>query len=384
MGCVDVSGMARKESRVVRRKRILFTTPNLDGGGAQRVLLTLIRRIDRNLFDSRLAIVNYSGKYLHDIPNDIIVTKLGRSGPLALLHLVVLAWKLRPDVIFSTLSFYNTLILLLRPFLPKATRIIVRENNIPSIHIRTMPFGWLRWKLYPIAHRMADIIVCQSDEMKSDLKLLGIPVNRLICIPNPLDIKLISDRIQNKANPYKGHGPHLVNIGRLVSFKGLDLLLQAFKEVHVQNPSAILHLVGEGPEEGKLKVLARDLGIEKYVVFEGFKSDPFPYSYYADLFVMTSHYEGFPNVTLEAMACGTPVISFDYPGGTPIVEGVNGWIVPAGDISAMADRIVTTLDSEPLSREQVVNSIRHHDVDIVIKAYEKLFGEPEDFSTTMK
>ena len=368
----------------MKKRRIFLATPNLDGGGAQRVLMTLAKNLNRELFDCELVIVDYSGKYLHDIPGDIRVTDIGGLGPLALLKLVKLAWREKLDVVFSTLSFFNTLILLLRPFIPKRTRVIVRENTIPSQHVRSMPYGWLRWKLYPVAHRMADTIVCQSEEMRHDLKLLGIPEDRLICIPNPLDVKGIADRCGKMRNPFPETGVHLVYAGRLIPLKGLDRMLEVISELHRRRYHVTLHLVGEGPEEGKLREQAQALGIEEFVVFEGFQHDPFPYYFHAKLFLLTSHYEGFPNVTLEAMACGTPVISFEYPGGTPIVEGVNGWIVPAGDISAMADRIAAALDSEPLGREQVTGSIRHHDTDIVIKTYEKLFGEPEDFSTTMK
>lgn len=373
MGCIDVSGLAGEGTGIVQRKRILFTTPNLDGGGAQRVLLTLLSRIDRDRFDSELVIVDYSGKYLQDIPKDIKVTGMGGMGPLALFRLVRLIWKLRPDAIFSTLSFFNTLILLLRPFLPSGIQVVVRENTIPSQHINSKPFGWLRWKLYPIAHRMADTIVCQCEEMKNDLKRLGIGIDHLTCIPNPLDIKSITKRSDEIKNPYPQEGTHLVYAGRLIPLKGLDTMLEVLARVSNHIPNVILHLVGEGPEEENLKMQAKDLGIEERVIFEGFSPDPFPYYYHARLFILTSLYEGFPNATLEAMACGTPVVSFDYPGGTPVVEGVNGWIIPAGDITAMADRIITALDSEPLSREQVIDSIQHHDVDKVIKIYEAIF-----------
>jgi len=257
--------------------------------------------------------------------------------------------------------------------MPRDTRVIVRESNIPSVHIATMRYGWLRWRLFPIAHRRATRIVCQSNEMMDDIKRLGIPASRLVCIPNPVDMGRISEQLRNSQSPFSGPGIHLVAAGRLVRQKGFDLLINAMAEICRTMPELCLHILGEGPEKEKLRRLATTLEITDNVVFEGFIGNPMPYFRFASLLVISSRHEGFPNAALEAMACGTPVITFDHPGGSPVVDGVNGWRVPEGDTNALAERILLTLQCPPLPRSQIVDSISAHAVENVIHSYEQLF-----------
>ena len=103
-----------------------------------------------------------------------------------------------------------------------------------------------------------------------------------------------------------------------------------------------LTIVGEGPEENILKRLVNNLGVRNFVSFVGHQDNPYPFMAYADLFISSSRWEGLPNVVLESLACGTPVLAFDCPGGTGeiIREGKNGWLVPSEDWEVMGEKIV--------------------------------------------
>jgi len=352
---------------------VLFTIPNLEGGGAERVMVTLLQHLDRRRVTPHLALVSLTGVHLKRVPDDVPVTDLGGRGPLAFLHLLKLIWKLRPDVVFSSVTFYSTLVLFLKWLSPAGTRFMVRENSQPSIHLPGMPYGRLRQWLYPIAHRLVDRMVCQSEAMMADVAASGVPGNRLVHIPNPLDIDAITDGMP-RPNPYTGSGARLVTAGRLIAIKGYDKLLTAFATLCETHDDITLHILGEGPKGGALRRQRDALGLRDRVVFEGFQADPLPYFEHADLFVMSSRYEGFPNVTLEALACGTPVVSFDYPGGTPVLDGVNGWLVPNGDVDALAERMAEGLIWLPIPEGALLSTIYCHDVPQVVRAFEKMLN----------
>lgn len=340
-------------------------------------MVTVLRHLDRERFAPHLALVDATGTYLEQVPDDIRVTGLGGRGPMAFVRLARLIRRLRPDVVFSSVTFYNTLVLLLKPLAPAGTRFIVRENTVPRVHLPGMPYGWLRMALYGPAHRLADRVVCQSQEMVRAVADCGVPEARLVAIPNPVDM---ADIATLAAQPieFSQPGRHLVAAGRLVPQKGYDLLLEAFARLCATRDDVTLHLLGEGPEADALKARAVDLKVDARVCFEGFQDNPFRFYRAADLFVQSSRYEGFPNVVLEAMACGTPAVTFDGPGGSPVVDGVNGWRIPAGDVAALAACLGTALDGKGLAPRQVMESIDRHRVAQVMARYQALFsGVPE-------
>lgn len=357
--------------------RVLFTIPTLEGGGAERVFVTLLRHLDRARFEPHLALVEVKGVHLADVPEDVPVHDLGGRGPMAFLRLARLVRRLRPATVFASLTFYSTLVLLTRPLAPKGVRFVVRENNLPTVHVPRMPYGRLRWLLYAPAHRLARRVVCQTEAMRDDVVRAGVPAERTVVIPNPLDREAIAARAAGES-PFAGDGPHVVAAGRFVPAKGFDLLLDAFADVPKTHPTARLHLLGEGPERAALEARAAGLGIGTHVAFEGFVDNPHPWFRNADLFVLPSRYEGFPNVVLEALALGTPVVAFACPGGSAVVNGVNGWSVPAGDVGALARRIAAALDGPAPARVAVAASVAHHDVGRVMAAFEAVLAPGSD------
>ena len=179
--------------------------------------------------------------------------------------------------------------------------------------------------------------------MKEDLiNHFSVPREKISIAPNPVDTERIRTRAGPIANPCSGSGVGLVSVGRLNRQKGFDLLLRAVAAVRREVAGLSLTLVGDGPEAAALKGLAKELDLQDAVVFAGHLDNPYPFMAHADLFVSSSRYEGSPNAVLESLACGTPVLAFDCPGGTGEIlsEGRNGWLVPAEDTAAMADRLV--------------------------------------------
>ncbi|GAJ38354.1 glycosyltransferase [Saccharococcus caldoxylosilyticus] len=302
------------------KKKVLFILPSLRGGGAERVMVTLLKHVDRDKFDLHLALVSKEGPYLTEVPYDVPIYDLGaKRVRYAFVPMLKLIRQLKPDIVFSTLGHLNIALIILRFLMLSHTRLIVREANTVSEIVKLSSKSWL-WKfLYKTFYKQADLVICQSDYMKQDLiENFKVPEQKAIRIYNPVDVDTIRKKANLGENPFlhSPTSPNIVAIGRLVYQKGFDRLLQAMPQLLKEKPNAKLWILGEGPLEEELKEQCIRLGIVEKVEFVGFQKNPYVWLKHADLFVLSSYYEGLPNVLLEAIACGCPVVAVDHPGGT--------------------------------------------------------------------
>ncbi len=363
----------------LKKPKVFFIIPTLQGGGAERVFTTLLRHFDRGSFDILFVIINAEDAVFHnEIPEDISVLNLNKSRiRYSFFHLIREIWKFQPDIVFSTLGHLNICIGILKPFLPPRTICIARESILVSQHVKAYGFPKLWIKLYRRFYRNLDMIVCQSKDMQKDLLTeIKIPKNKTRLINNPVDIDRIHTKIKNGAGPQKKilGGIYLVAVGRLVHQKGFDILIEA---LHKLNDKRLrLVILGDGPLKNELETLATTLGVTQQVSFVGFKANPFSYIASADAFVLSSRYEGFPNVVLEAMACGTPVISTPAPGGIfEILAGVPECGI-AKEISAasLAESIESWIKTS-FGQRVSLESIVHLSAPFIAKQYQDLFFE---------
>lgn len=345
--CQEKSPILEKHSTPVRRRRILFVLASLGGGGAERVMVTLLRHLDRSRFEPHLALVRAEGPNLNDVPQDVCIhdLKAGRAR-YCLPAVVRLAWRLRPDAMLSTLGYLNLVLIIGRPLLPPGMKLLVREGTIVSALLAQdvqYPQIW-RW-LYRCFYKRADTIICQSDYMLNDfVQHFGVPRERLERLYNPVDIERISQLASALESPYSAVGPHLVTAGRLSKEKGYDLLLDAMALVRRTLPHGDLTILGAGPLESQLKAQRDRLGLTEAVHFVGYKSNPYPYLKHADLFVLCSRREGLPNALLEALALGTPVVATDCPGGMGEIHKLSGegMVICKAHPASLAAAIVST------------------------------------------
>ena len=143
-----------------------------------------------------------------------------------------------------------------------------------------------------------------------------------------------------------GAPPVILGTGRLVTPKDFSTLLRAFARVRVQRKARLV-ILGEGNRREELESLAQQLGVSADVALPGFVANPYPFMERAAVFVLSSAWEGFGNVIVEALACGCPVVSTDCPGGPSEIldDGAYGPLVPVGDDAAMAEAILAVLES---------------------------------------
>jgi glycosyltransferase involved in cell wall biosynthesis len=345
----------------------------LEMGGAERMMVNILNHFVKEGKEVHLIIFNNIGSLKASLDSRVIVHDLNvTSVKYGLLKSFVVLYKLKPDTIFSGIGHLN---IALAPFIPllklclPKSRWVSRETNIASMKNKKSKYPKLFEYLYKNVYKNYDVIVAQSNDMKNDLEMHYPAASaKAVVINNPIDI----ERVELLANEYKVKKINLINVGVLRQAKRHYLMLEVLSKLPLNYH---LTLVGSGAEEEALKLLVTELCLSERVTFEGHKTNPYPYMKEADLFILTSEHEGFPNVLLEANALGLPVVAFACPGGiTEIIqEGSNGFSVSNGDV----DEMVHTIEEASrynFNKNLIVDSTRQrYSQDIILEKYREVF-----------
>ena len=322
-------------------KRIFFIIPTLTQGGAERVIITLLKFLDKSKFKATIMVVDMREEvYSEEIPEEVNIIDLKcKRVRTAIPKIIINLWRHKPHIVMSTLGHLNLAIAITRSLMPRSIKFIARETIVVSEKIRRgkFPLLWkfLHKKFYPSFNK----IICQSDDMKKDLSnILGSGKN-LVLINNPVDferIKNLSILHDHSIKKYYEDNSYtyLIAAGRLIKQKGFEMLIEA---IALTNNSKIkLAILGHGPLEENLTELIEKYKLQETVSLLGYKKNPYAWISKANAFILSSYYEGFPNVVLEALSCRTPVISTPAPGGTKeILESIEGCYL-SKDISALS------------------------------------------------
>lgn len=295
-----------------------------------------------------------------------------RAGAFRLLRLI---WRLKPNLIVSGIYHLNFLVLLLRPFFPRGTHVLVRQNGTVST---TLAFGgqpgYTRL-LYRLLYRRADRVICQTPSMAEDLAHeLGVSENRLAVLPNPVDVEELRSDLSQHPAPQTSPGPHLLAVGRLSPEKGFDLLLKALVSVRKEFPQASLLIAGAGPEEAALKAECHVLGLDAAVRFADYVDHPWTLFPAATLFVLPSRHEGLPNALLEAAAAGLPIVALPASGGVAeLLRNQPGvWMASTISTDALAAALLAALHSLRPGERFAHSFVEAFRIDRAIQAYENL------------
>jgi glycosyltransferase involved in cell wall biosynthesis len=340
------------------------------------VIELLARGLSPEKYELHLGLVTQALTSDMEVPSWVRVHDLNaprvRSGAFRLLRLVR---QLKPDLILSGIFHLNFLVLLLQPFFPRRTKILVRQNGTVSSALAFGGLPWYTWPLYRLLYRRADQVICQSQSMAMDLaNELRISHDRLMVLHNPVDVEAIRQSIGQQPQSLAEDGPHLLAVGRLVKEKGFDLLLHALAEVRKQIPDVSLVIAGEGPEEAALKTECHALGLDSAVSFAGFVANPWAEFSRATLFVLASRHEGMPNALLEAAAAGLPIVALSASGG--VVELLRGrpgvWLEQQISSDALAACLLSALGSLRPGERFAHTFVDEFRLDRAIQAYENL------------
>jgi len=360
------------------RPKILLLIPHLGGGGAERVAALLARGLPAEKYELHLGLITQAHTS-EALPNSVNLHALGaprvRAGAFRLLRLV---HCLKPKLILSGMAHLNFLVLLLRPFFPRRTRVLVRQNSTVSASLAFDGLPRYTRPLYRLLYRRADRVICQTQSMAADLaQELGVPENRLVVLPNPVDVEEIRASIGQNPASQISPGPHLLAVGRLAPEKGFDSLLNAMVSVQKEFPKARLQIAGKGPEETALKALSRALGLDATVHFAGYIDRPSTLFPTATLFVLPSRHEGLPNALLEAAAGGLPIVALPASRGlAELLRDQSGvWLAPTLSENALVASLLAALRALRPGERFAHSFVEAFRIDHAIQAYERLIDQ---------
>lgn len=331
--------------------KVAIFLPGLDGGGAERVMLNLARGLVELGIKVDLVLVRAEGPYLSQVPSKVRVVSLGNRR--LLLSLPVLMRYLqheRPVAMLCGQDDVNIVALWARRLtgIPARVVVIVHNNlsrdsrNATQLKRRLTPY-LVRW-FYP----WAESIVTVSQGVAEDLARIGLALNSLQVIYNPVITPDVFKKFQEPlVHPWfsLNQPPVILGVGRLEKQKDFPTLIRAFAHLHQQRRVRLI-VLGEGPERANLETLVQEMGLQEDVAFPGFVANPYAYMAKSAVCVLSSAWEGFGNVLVEAMATGTSVVATDCESGPAeiLANGQYGKLVAVGDILGMAEAIALTLN----------------------------------------
>ncbi|SER75255.1 Glycosyltransferase involved in cell wall bisynthesis [Vreelandella subterranea] len=344
-------------------KKVVFILPNLNAGGAERVALNFLRQLDVDSSNITLVVFQETDQLLSLVPKYVDIIDLGTiSTSRSYFKLLSIIRKTKPSVVFSTHSRVAALLLFLKPFCPKFKH-VARMQNTPSLEKKFSAYGPVKRKIYSLAFQRADVVISQTEAMKKE----GIDIFRISpaivkVLPNPIDTKYIDECIKYKFSPFPPGQISAVASGRLAYAKGFDNLIFSLPEIVENHPNFVLYILGnDNGEEGRLKKLVCDLDLSNNVTFMGFQDNPYYYYAHCDLFILSSRWEGFPNVLIENYYLNTPMVATTC---VPIVKdlvlpGVNGFLTPPDDVEKLKDAVLKCLSLKraDIDNEYYANSL---------------------------
>ena len=348
------SSWYRVKKSSTNKMHISVYLPNLSGGGAERVAVHIANALTAQGENVDLVLTQAKGPYLNTVDNRVNVIDLQCSNRFSTLKslpkLISYLKNKKPEVVFSTLFRANVIVSLALKLSAVKARLIVRHPNMlyPQKNSGDKLYAKIIKKLAIRSAQSADLVVVTSQTMKEELlSLAKFDVEKVKVIPNPVPIPDIQKKAQ--AEPihewFKNKNkPIVLSVGRLTMQKNYTTLIKAFALVK-KEVDARLVILGDGEERKKLELLVNELGINDSVSMPGFVDNPYAYMSRADVFVLPSLWEGFPNVLVEAMACNTPVIATDCPGGSAEIldNGKWGVLVINNNIDNLSEAIKKSL-----------------------------------------
>ena len=370
------------------RKKLCFVLPSLAGGGAERAAVHILNALDPLVWDRSMYLARREGAYLDDVDGAIALSSgedNSRIGRWTALRRYFAATK--PDLIVSFLSYLSVL------SAASAARIgarVVFDQQTPiSAFLGDRDYHWRRpWhrRVFRAAsrygYRRADAVVATSHGVAADLALVfGVAAARIHVVHNPVDLDAIARASSEPIDPmYEAAWKHpvVVAAGRLADAKNYPLMLDALTILR-QTVPARLFILGEGEQESALRAQIARLGLDDAVVLCGFQHNPWKFIARADVFALSSHYEGFGNVLVEAMACGVPVVATGSDGTREIVSAdSDGVLVDRHEPAALARALGRVLGDDVLRQRmsrQARQTALKFALPTVAAAYARVFEE---------
>jgi glycosyltransferase involved in cell wall biosynthesis len=361
------------------QKRIAIFMPSLFGAGGQRSMLNLAHGMAECGYAVDLVLAQAEGPFLTEVRSSVRIVDLKASRAITSLPALVRYLKReQPEAMLSVFGYVNIIALWAKRLAGVRTRLFVNEQNTVSFEAGNAS----RWRgrltpgLIKRFYPWANGIVVVSQGVRDDLaQLTNLARERITVIYNP---SVVRTEVLEKAKVSLEHPwfkpnqpPVVLAVGRLQIQKDYPTLIRAFAQVRQTQPVRLL-ILGEGSERPLLEALIKELGLEQDVSLPGFVMNPYAYMARAALFVLSSRWEGLPTVLIEALCCGTAVVSTDCPSGPREIlsDGKYGQLTAVGDVDALARAIEMTLADKRASPP--AESWQPYDLETVVSQYTTL------------
>lgn len=363
--------------------------PHLRCGGAEMAFVRLADGLHEAGIPVEIVVHALPGAGETWLETTVPVHPLGvASTSAAIPALARLLRRSRPAALVSALTHNNIAALAAKAMAGGNTKVVVTEHAPVTNHV--MMYGGWRYRvlpaMLPMLYRWADAVVPVSRGIRDDLAVLGCAHPNMEVINNPVlptGWRWHAASVPDDPWLAPDAPPFILAAGRLSPEKDFATVLEAFRLVRGRRPDLRLMILGEGPARPELEAEALRLGIADSVRLPGFRPDLMAYMRHASVFVLSSLYEGFGNVLVEALASGVPVVSTDCPVGPREIleDGKWGRLVPVGAAAAMADAVLDTL-AEPgdpaESRRHAENFTTLRAVQAYLRLLSKIGGSPLD------
>ena len=330
------------------KKKVLFFI-NSEVGGAERMSVLISKMLINKGLDVKYVIIKdkiNDTSIVDFLPTKrevIYVESKNHADKIKQFYCAIKA--VCPNVVFSSHYSINDKVLLLKPIF-REIRFVIRSDNY------YYTFSKLERMIIWLTYKMSDAMIAQTLEMKEEFERNRIlPANKIFALDNPVDRESIDKKLKGTTSPYPKDGKkHIVAVGRFAYQKGFDLLVKAFGFLLKNHKNCDLYIVGSYTEKWKseydrIKLLIDEMNIGDYVHCVGYQDNPYRYIKFADCFVLSSRWEGLPNVLVEALYLKIPVAAFKC---IPIIErmvrdGLDGYLAEKEDVKGLSVAIEKSL-----------------------------------------
>ncbi|MEP6711016.1 MAG: glycosyltransferase [Ferruginibacter sp.] len=354
-----------------------FVLPDLSNGGAERAFFNIAMHFHKAGMKVHI-LASLTGQNVEKIPPEIKLFELGNTADtnsssfLRVTNRIIKYLKVEsPDVIICFSDYIDLSVMVAKKITQAHFKLIVSQQYHISSFLKELPSKnkiLLRF-IQKLWSSGANKIVAASDGVAKDIiinyKLKHL--SKVTTIYNPIfeeKILSLAEEFPSENILFTGSTFKIITVGRLALQKDHPVLLKAFKLFIEKVSNAVLYIVGTGPLEMSLKSMAITLGIQEKVHFLGYKNNPYSYIAHSNLFVLSSLYEGFGNVLVEAMACGVNVVSTDCPSGPSEIlsNGIYGYLCPVSNPQALCNAMQDSYNS-PLPSKKLINRAKEFSIE---------------------
>ncbi|MCF2504703.1 glycosyltransferase [Dyadobacter sp. CY107] len=362
--------------------KILIFYRNLRQGGVQRMMVNFANHMIETGSEVTLLLISREGEFLSLVKPNVKIKTLEANGKNYLKALVAELKYGRYDSMFTATPTLNTLSILSQKLSGTRTRVIISERSDTTREfldggIKTYKLSFL---LIPLLYRFAHAIVAVSKGVASGLgKFAWLDEKKIHVIYNPAFDSSQQYQLHEPVDePWleKKETQVVISAGRLTEQKNFPLLFNAVKLIKERGISLRLIIIGDGPLRVSLQNLIDDLGLTENVKMVGFKINPIAWISKSDVFVMSSAWEGFGNILVDALASGTTIVSTACKSGPAeiLADGKYGYLTSVSDPNEMADKILYAL-AHPMPQSELLERAKSFERSTIMRKYESLFAE---------